>query len=204
MSEYSALIDLLNKKGYHAAFFEDVDTAKAHVMDLLSDAESVGMGGSATIKSTGLFEDIVASGKTVFSQTLEREKENPDIMGVWKSAMNADAFLTSTNALTLQGDLINIDGNGNRVAAMFFGPQKVVVVCGINKLADGPHKAIARIKKFACPANAQRLGLQTPCATGICTECDSPQRMCNVTVRMQYPPRTKEIHIVLINKELGF
>jgi len=88
---------------------------------------------------------------------------------------------------------------------MFFGPKKVVVVCGVNKIVDGPHPAIARIKNTASPKNTVRLGLDTPCAkTGKCQECDSPQRICNVVVRIQYPPKPIDIHIVLINEELGF
>lgn len=205
MNEYQELIDLLNQKRYHAEFFETVDSVKERVMELLADARSVGIGGSQTIKDCGLFDEVVASGKTVYSQTLEREKDDPDYMAVWRQAMIADAYLTSTNALTREGDLINIDGNGNRVAAMFFGPDKVIVVCGINKISKGPHDAIARIKKVACPKNASRLGLLTPCATqGVCKDCDIPERMCKVTVRIQYPPKGKAIHILLVNENLGF
>ncbi|MBC5647353.1 lactate utilization protein [Christensenella tenuis] len=205
MDEYQDLINLLNEKRFHAEFFEDVVSAKQRVMELIADADSIGIGGSQTIKESGLFDEVVATGKTIYSQTLERKKENPDNMAVWRSAMGADVYLTSTNALTREGDLINIDGNGNRVAAMFFGPDKVVVLCGTNKISKGPHDAIARIKKSACPKNAKRLGLSTPCATeGVCRNCDSPERMCKVTVRIQYPPKGKEIHILLVNDALGF
>lgn len=205
MNEYQELIDLLNQKRYHAEFFEDVISAKKRVMELIEDAQSIGIGGSQTVKDSGLFEEVVATGKTVYSQTLERLKEKPDNMAVWRKAMGADVYLTSTNALTREGDLINIDGNGNRVAAMFFGPDRVIVICGINKITKGPHDAIARIKRDACPKNASRLGLSTPCATeGICRDCDLLERMCKVTVRVQYPPKGKDIHILLVNEELGF
>jgi len=207
MNEYQELIDLLNKKRYHAEFFEKIAEAKKRVMELIADAQSVGIGGSQTVKESGLFDEVVATGKTIYSQTLERKKEKPDVMAAWKGAMGADVYLTSTNALTREGDLINIDGNGNRVAAMFFGPDKVIVLCGTNKITKGPHDAIARIKRDACPKNATRLNLKTPCATeGVCRdkECDSPERMCKVTVRIQYPPVGKEIHILLVNESLGF
>ena len=205
MNEYQELIDLLNRKRFHAEFFEDVASAKKRVMELIADAGAIGIGGSQTVKESGLFDEVVATGKTVYSQTLERKKENPDNMAVWRSAMGADVYLTSTNALTLEGDLINIDGNGNRVAAMFFGPDKVIVLCGVNKISKGPHDAIARIKKVACPMNAKRLGLPTPCATeGVCRDCELHERMCKVTVRIQYPPNGKEIHVLLVNEALGF
>ncbi len=204
MSQYDELVGLLNQKGFHAEFFENAASAKEAVLKLLSGAQSVGIGGSVTLNETGIFDAVVATGKEIYSQVLERQKENPDVKTVWRNAMNADVYLTSTNALTQQGDLINIDGNGNRAAAMFFGPDKVIVVCGVNKVTKGPHDAIARIKKEACPKNARRLGLDTPCAkTGKCGECTG-QRMCNVTVRIQYPPKGKDIHILLIDENLGY
>lgn len=205
MGQYDELIALLNHKGFHARFFEDAASAKDEVLKLLSGVKSVGIGGSMTLNETGIFDAVINSGKTIYSHALERQKENPDVKSVWRGALLADAYLTSTNALTQQGDLINIDGNGNRAAAMFFGPDKVIVVCGVNKITKGPHDAIARIKKDACPKNAQRLGLETPCALkGKCEECSMEQRMCNVTVRIQYPPKDKEIHILLINENLGY
>lgn len=205
MNEYQELIDLLNSKRFHAEFFEDASSAKKRVIELIADAASVGIGGSQTIMDTGLFDDIVSTGKTVYSAVLEQQKEKPDKMAAWKNAMSADVYLTSTNALTRGGDLINIDGNGNRVAAMFFGPDTVIVLCGVNKIAGSPHDAIDRIKKTACPQNARRLNLPTPCAVeGVCRDCSLPERMCNVTVRLQYPPRGKEIYILLVNEALGF
>jgi hypothetical protein len=88
---------------------------------------------------------------------------------------------------------------------MFYGPQNTVVVCGRNKIVDNPHKAIAHIKKVVCPQNAARLDLDTPCRhTGVCADCDSPDRMCNVTVRIQYPPHLITMHVVLIDEDLGF
>ncbi|MEA4852923.1 MAG: lactate utilization protein [Christensenella sp.] len=205
MEEYGELISLLNKKGFFAEQMETSTDAKKRVMALLSDASTVGIGGSMTLKETGIFDEVTSSGKTIYSQVLELQKENPDCKAVWRNAMVADAYLCSTNALTLQGDLINIDGNGNRVAAMFFGPDQVIIVCGINKIVKGPHEAIGRIKKEACPPNARRLGRKTPCAlTGNCGECEGPQRMCNVTVRIQYPPKGKQIHILLVDEKLGY
>ena len=112
MNEYQELIDLLNSKRFHAEFFEDTGSAKKRIMELISDADSIGIGGSQTIKESGLFDEIAATGKTIYSQTLERKKEKPDNMAVWRSAMGADVYLTSTNALTREGDLIHIDGNG--------------------------------------------------------------------------------------------
>ncbi len=113
--------------------------------------------------------------------------------------------MSSSNSVTLQGDLINIDAIGNRVAGMFFGPKKVVVVAGRNKISTNPHTAVLRIKNTASPQNTKRLGLDTPCAkTGKCEECNSPQRICNVVVRIQYPTWGKEMHVILVDEDLGF
>lgn len=204
MGEHQELIDLLNKKGFHASYFEDSASAKDYVMKLIADGESVGTGGSQTLHETGILDALVESGKTLHSPSVEMRKENPDMVGVSRKAIFADYFLTSTNALTRQGDLVNIDGNGNRVASMFFGPKNTIVVCGVNKITDNPHTAIKRIKTEAAPANAKRLWADVPCAEDKpCDGCGPGQTMCRVTVRIQYPPQNINIHIVLINEKLG-
>lgn len=198
----NAVVDTLHKKGFHARYCADAAAARDAVMEITKDCGSYGAGGSVTLQQTGILDALVATGKPVYSSALEADGQKD---AARQRAMGADCFLASTNALTMEGDLVNIDGIGNRVAAMFYGPGKVVVVCGINKLTDNPHTAIARIKREACPKNAARLGLDTPCAkTGQCADCDSPDRMCRVTVRIQYPPHGREIYVVLVGEELGF
>ena len=117
-----------------------------------------------------------------------------------------DWYLCSTNAITMNAKLINIDGNGNRVAAMFGGPKKVVLVVGKNKLAADLESGMARVKAVACSKNAQRFGLDTPCAiTGKCVDCHHAQRICSVTTIIEQKPRLlDELHIVLVDEELGY
>jgi hypothetical protein len=105
----------------------------------------------------------------------------------------------------LDGILVNIDGNGNRVGAMIFGPKKVIVVVGRNKIVEGSvEDALARIKEMASPPNAMRLSKQTPCAvTGICSNCDSPQRICRVTTILDRKPTLTDIHVLVINEDMG-
>lgn len=208
MADYKPLIEKLNKKGFHASFFETGAQGKAYVLSLIENAKTIGVGGSQTLKELGIIDAIEKSGKQVYSRALESAKEHPDMDAMRKNAMFSDVYLTSTNAHTEEGDLINIDGVGNRVAAMFFGPKDVIVVCGTNKIVRGPHDAIRRIKQAASPKNTKRLGYDTPCMrTGKCNEkeCTPPARICNITVRLQYPPSSGvKIHIVLIDEELGF
>jgi hypothetical protein len=204
MSDIQTALDALNKKGFHAVYAADAKAALEHALSLIGERDTVGAGGSATLIETGILDALAASGRVVHSSELAaRRGESKD--DARRNGMTADVFITSTNALTLEGDLVNIDGAGNRVAAMIYGPKKVIVVAGRNKLTRNPHTAVARIKKDACPRNARRLGLATPCGTtGICADCDSPQRMCNVVVRIQWPPHGKEYHVILIDGDFGF
>lgn len=204
MSEISELIDLLNKKGFSASFYQNGEQALKAALEFTADCDTVGVGGSQTLVQLNIPDMLLNEGKTVYSMALEKQKEDPD-PDIYKKAMFADCYLTSTNALTKEGDLINIDGTGNRVAAMIFGPKKVGVFCGINKITEDPMTAVIRIKEFACPPNARRLGLNLPCAlTDKCTDCKSLERMCNVVTRIQYPPHKTPIHIFLIGESLGY
>ena len=120
--------------------------------------------------------------------------------------LTCDLFLTSANALTADGRLVNIDGNGNRVAASIFGPRRVVFVVGRNKIVDGGiDVAIDRIKREACPPNCRRLNKKTPCATtGVCADCSSPDRICKVTVVMDRRPSQTDACVLLVDEDLGF
>lgn len=204
MSDIQTALDALNNKGFHAVYAADARAALEHVLSLIGESDSVGAGGSMTLVETGILDALAGSRRAVYSSELAgRRGESKD--EARKDGMTADVYLSSTNALTLEGDLINIDGTGNRVAGMIYGPKKVIIVAGRNKLTKNPHTAIARIKKEACPPNAKRLGLNTPCGTdGVCTDCDSPQRMCHVVVRIQHPPHGKEYHVVLIDEDFGY
>jgi hypothetical protein len=204
MSDIQTALDALNRKGFNAVYAADASAAKDIVMSLIGKHESVGVGGSVTLDQLGLLDALADSGRTVYSSKLAARRGG-DKEEMRRLGMTADIYLSSTNALTLEGDLINIDGIGNRVAGMIYGPKKVIIVTGRNKLSKNPITAVARIKKEACPPNARRQGLNTTCATqGVCTDCDSPQRMCNVVVRIQWPPHGKEYHVVLVDGDYGY
>jgi len=204
MNDIERAIEALNKKGFKAVYAKDAPEAVTYVLSQIGREQTVGFGGSQTLFETGIADALLSRGNTIYSSELAA-RAGADTAEPKRLGMTADVYLTSTNALTLEGDLINIDGVGNRVAAMFYGPQKVIFVAGKNKLTANPHTAIARIKKIACPMNARRLNLSTPCALeGKCADCDSDQRMCRVTVRLQYPTRGKEMHVVIIDGDFGY
>ena len=197
--------EALRKRGFTAVCCATGAEARAYVMKEAEGAKSVGFGGSVTVKSIGLVEELAKAGKEILRHgdpSLSPEKK----VEVMKRELTCDLFLLSANALTMDGRLVNIDGNGNRVAASIYGPGKVVFVVGRNKLVDGGlDDAIARIKRCACPPNCRRLNKQTPCAlTGECADCSSPDRICMVTVVMDRRPRATDVHVVLVDEDLGY
>jgi hypothetical protein len=117
----------------------------------------------------------------------------------------ADVYVSSSNAVTEDGKLYNIDGTGNRVGSMTFGPKKVILVCGINKIVKDLDAAVSRVQNRAAPMNARRLALKTPCAeTGVCADCASPQRICNVYVVTAKKPVWTDVTVLLVGEPLGF
>ena len=181
--------DALLRRGFAAETFADRKSAAARVMEIAKEARSVGWGGSETVKEMGLREAMAEAGKEI------RDHETV-----------CDLFLLSANALTADGRIVNIDGRGNRVAASIYGPKQVVFVVGRNKIVEGGiDDAIARIKRCACPPNCRRLGKQTPCAlTGKCADCNSPDRICMVTVIHERPPRATPTAVLLVDEDLGY
>lgn len=198
------LKEILNQHHFTAYAAKNSQEAKEIVSKLISDAKSVGMGGSTTLARSGIFKMICDdASKTVYSASYAA-KNNQDIPTAMKMSLNADVYLTSSNAITMNGSLVNIDGTGNRCAAMFYGPKKIIFVIGKNKIADNYDDAIAHIKTISCPNNAKRLKKQTPCAiTGKCTDCNGLDRMCNVTTIIERPTRGKEMHIILVDEDMG-
>lgn len=192
----------LRKRGFRAQFVKTADAAKLAVMNLVHSEQSVGIGGSMTIYDMNLYDALIKRGNKVFWHwKASFEKVDEERM----KAVDADVYLTSSNAITHDGILVNTDGTGNRVSAMFYGPDTVIVVCGINKMAKDLQSAVNRVKNIACPLNGRRLGFNTPCAlTGKCTDCDSPQRMCNVTVLLERPTNGKTVYIILVDEPLGY
>jgi len=192
----------LMKNGFKARYFEDSKSAVKILLEEINVTDKVGIGGSMTIKQLGIPEELLQRGNTVYFHWLESTPEGMD--NARRNASTADVYLTSTNALTEKGQLVNIDGTGNRVSAMVFGPKKVYVICGINKLVDDVDGAIKRIKDNAYK-NARRLNLKTPCAiTEKCNDCDSPQRMCNVTTIIEKKPNKIDIEVMIIGESLGY
>ena len=186
---FERTIQGLKRRGFEAVLVASKAEALEAVMAEVAKAESVGWGGSESVKEIGARDAIVATGKEI--------RDHQTVM---------DIFLLSANAITSDGVIVNIDGTGNRVAASVFGPKRVVYVIGRNKIVNGGLlEAIARAKRSACPPNCKRLARKTPCAeTGICADCDSPDRICKVTVFFDRAPTRTPTKVILVDEELGY
>jgi hypothetical protein len=194
----------LNTNGMPTVVFDGRAEALAYLLAEAQPAGKVGFGGSMTIAELALAEHLENAGKKILNHGkpglgLEERRQ------VMQEQLACDLFFTSTNALTLKGHLVNIDATGNRVGAMFFGPSRVMVVAGANKIVADLESALARVREYACPPNARRLGFDTPCAhTGKCSDCHSPQRICRITTIIERKPRFTDLRICLINEDLGY
>lgn len=177
---------------------EAADIVKA----MIAPGASVGVGGSVTIQELNIVDGLLAEGHPVHWHWLKLASPAE----AHAHAANADVYLTSANAITDGGLIVNIDRTGNRVGAMIWGPKQVIVVAGANKIVEGGvPQAIARIKSVACPRNARRLGLDTPCAReGRCHAADCTASMCGVTSVIERPLGGHPITIVLVDEELGY
>ncbi|MDD3439813.1 MAG: lactate utilization protein [Clostridiaceae bacterium] len=195
-------MEALEKHNMKASYFNDSDTAVSYLMGKIGDGATVGIGGSMTVYSLGIPQKLIERGNRVYFHWLESTPEGMDFAR--DKAQKADVYLSGTNALTEDGKLVNIDGLGNRVASMIFGPQKVFVLCGVNKITKDLDAALKRIKENTYK-NARRLKLDTPCAhTEKCNDCNSPQRMCSVTTIIERRPYKTEFEVIIIGKELGY
>jgi len=178
------------------------------VLELIPFDAKVGVGGSMTIRELGLIEALTRRGNRVVHHWIP-DVPFSDWLPFMMEAHNSDVFLCSSNAVTEDGKLVNIDSTGNRVASMIFGPKKVIVIAGKNKIVKDVDAGLKRLKRVAGPLNAKRHNLvELPCViTGLCTDCNSPKRICRVITILERAPnrvRSPNITVVLVADELGF
>ena len=186
-----------NMKGYFAASKEE---ALEIALSLIPKGSSVAMGGAVSAHEIGLVEAVRSADYKFIDRDAWTDKR-----AAMLAAYDADVFLTSANAMTEDGILVNIDGNANRVSAIAQGPRKVLVIVGMNKICKDVDHAMKRARNVAAPINAQRFGLNTPCAkTGSCMDCKSPDTICCQFLITRYSRHTDRIHVILVNDNLGF
>ncbi len=197
-------VEKLVAHDFKAIYAETTEKAIQELWKHLSPKQRIGVGGSVTIRGLGILEKLEAQGYTI-DDHWKPGLSTENILEVRKSQMTSDLFLSSANAITLNGELVNIDGIGNRVNSINFGPGKVILVAGFNKIVKDVQEAIERIKNVAAPLNARRLNIDVPCAkAGKCVDCNSPNRICRVVVIHERKPSWTDILIILVGEELGF
>ena len=194
----------LRKKGFDAHLADNREEARVLIAKLAEGFETFGIGGSDTVRSLGIHTALAQAGKTVHDHWLPNLSPEQDLE-IRLAQGRCDMFFCSANAIAVTGEIVNVDGIGNRTSAMAFGPKKVVVVAGVNKLTSDLDSALKRVHEVAAPMRAKSLGMDTPCAaTGVCADCQSPQRICRITTILHCKPMLTDVAVVLINRVLGF
>lgn len=193
----------LEKRHFEAYYCPTTAEALQKALELIPEGSSVGWGGSVTIREMGLTKAIHEKNYTVIDRDLAKSPE--ETVELQKKCLTADYFITSTNAMSEDGILVNIDGTGNRLAAICFGPKNVIVVCGMNKIAQNLEAAISRARFTAAPINAGRFDIKTPCnVSGKCHNCVSVDSICSEILITRTSRPANRVKVILVGEELGF
>ncbi|MCI1943784.1 lactate utilization protein [Clostridium luticellarii] len=194
----------LEKNNMEAYFVNDKEEVIGKLSEILKKGDTVSVGGSMSLFETGVI-DFLRNGNYKFLDRYAENLKPEDIKDVFRKSFFADDYIVSTNALTEEGELYNVDGNGNRVAAMLYGPDKVIVIAGVNKIVANFQEAVDRVKHFSAPANVKRLNPDNPCAKlGYCVDCSSDSRICNEYTLIKRQNHKGRIKVIIVNQELGY
>jgi hypothetical protein len=204
MADIKKTAAALERRQFKVRLFDTAEEAKQAILEMIPKDKSIGAGGSRTLAGMGVLEALRERGNTVFSAYIAK-KYGEDQMKARLAGIEADYYISSTNAVTENGQLYNTDGFANRVAALFYGPGTIIVVVGKNKIVKNITAARARMKSVAAPLNAKRLECETPCVkSGKCEDCDSEDRICRITVIHEWAPKNRDMYVFLVNEDLGF
>lgn len=191
----------LKNHNFEVSVIEKREHVNQFLESIIEKGSTAAVGGSMTLNETDTLKWL-RLGHVKF---IDRYDPENDVNEVFHESFNVDAYITSSNAVTMSGELVNTDGNGNRVAAMIYGPKKVYVIVGTNKLVSNIEEAQRRIELFAAPMNCERLNKDTPCRkVGECINCNVPERICSVNVVLNRSNTPKRIHIIIVKEDLGY
>lgn len=197
-------VEALKRNFFDAMYIETVPEAVAEVVKFIKPGFTVGFGGSQTTKHMGLDDAVTKAGGIILNHndpglTPEQRIE------IMRQQQVCDVFISSTNAITLEGELCNVDGHGNRISAMIFGPGKVVIIAGTNKICKDESAAWERVKAVAAPLNMKRLNRPNPCTTtGQCMDCNLPTRGCNAYLTLRKKPSLTDFSVIIVGEDLGY
>ncbi|MEG2289788.1 MAG: lactate utilization protein [Clostridium sp.] len=197
-------INCLNSNGMNGYLVNSEEELIKKIEEITWSGATVACGGSMSLFETGVIEHL-RSGRYTFLDRYKEGLTKNEVKEIYRQSFSADVYFTGTNAITEKGELYNVDGNGNRVAAMLYGPDKVIVVLGENKIVKDIDEAIRRNERIAAPANCKRLNRNTPCTkVGYCLDCSSEDRICNEYTIIRRQGNKDRIHVIFLNKELGY
>lgn len=199
----ATVIKNLEKRNMEGYYCETVEEAVAKAMSMIKQEDTVGWGGSTTVDEIDIKQLLEEKNIKVYDR--DKETDPKEKVKMMKKSLTADVFLTSTNAITMDGELLNIDGNGNRLAAYCYGPDSVIVIAGINKVVTDLDVALKKARLDATVPNTFRTNSKTPCHfTGKCTECTMNDTMCGQILVTRYCKPQNRIKVILVGENLGF
>ena len=199
------IIEHLDKRGMEGSYAVSAAQAREEIVAMIPRGATVYRCGSMSAVSMDLWQGIAKIHGVEIIDPFKPGLSFEYSLEPRQKGLMADIMITSTNAITLDGKLVNLDGLGNRVAAMIFGPQKVILVVGMNKVVPDLESAIARVKHYSAPVNAVRMNIKTPCAeSGICSDCKTPARFCNIWSIIEGQRIKGRIHVKLVGENLGY
>lgn len=200
----ATIIKALEKRNMKGYYCPDCAAAVKQAGELISGGATVAFGGSMSLSECGIM-DMLRNRPDIRLLDRSKAKTPGEARQIYHDALNSDVYFMSSNAITLDGELVNIDGTGNRVAALIYGPERVVLIVGMNKVVPAVADGIRRVHNIATPANCIRLDKQTPCAaTGVCHDCLSPDCICSQTVITRRSGVPDRIHVILVGEPLGY
>jgi hypothetical protein len=199
------IIENLERRRMEGSYASSGSQARDEIVAMVPEGASVYRCGSMTTSGMGLWEKLAEKPGVKILDPYQSGFTPEEAMELRRQGMLADVMIASSNAITLEGELVNLDGSGNRIAAMAFGPKKVILVVGMNKVAPDLESAMARVKHYAAPVNVIRIGYKNPCAeNGVCVDCRSPQRICNMWSIIEGHMVKGRIHVKLVGESLGY
>ena len=199
----NVMVKNLQSRHFDAYYCATKEEALKKALELIPEGSSVGWGGAQSCEEIGLIQALRVGNYRAMDRSLAKDMQEREQM--MRDMLHADVFLTGANGLSIDGQMVNIDGNGNRVAAIVYGPKQVIVVAGMNKVVDSLDAAITRARTVAAPMNQQRFGLPNPCgATGSCGDCKTETCICNQILITRHCRPVGKIKFILVGEDLGF
>jgi hypothetical protein len=199
------IIGQLEKRNLEGSYVPSAAQARDEVLAMIPKGSKVYRGGSMTLVYMGVWDEVAKIPNVTILDPYQPGLTKDEAMEVRRQGLTADIMIASSNAITLDGRLVNLDATGNRVAGITFGPKKVILVVGMNKVTPDLESAMARVKHYVAPVNAIRLGLKDPCAeTGLCSDCSAPQRICRAWSIIEGQNVKDRIHVKLVGETLGY